>query len=147
MATDACEKYQIELYDDGERSRRCMLPSRRASAPPKTPSTSPVAPPATPMTAPWAWRSMIKDIGASVALYCETAVFAAADLQKMLEEVYLKYAERGKPVLFVTVGGEDIENCITALGRKDVPVFGDVYEAVACLGSLYWYQRYLAASF
>jgi acyl-CoA synthetase (NDP forming) len=45
----------------------------------------------------------------------------------------------------VTVGGEDIESCITALSRKGVPLFGDVYEAIACLGSLYGYQRYLSA--
>jgi len=85
------------------------------------------------------------EIGACMALYCETAVFDAENLQKMLEDNYIKYKKMGKPVLFVTVGGENIEKCIVTLGRKNVPVFGDVYEAVSCLGNLYAYQRYLKA--
>ena len=145
MATDACERHQISLYDDSETLKELFSPVTPSFGSTKNPIDITGGATSTAYDSALSVALNTKDIGASVALYCETAVFAAADLQKTLEEVYLKYAERGKPILFVTVGGEDIENCITALSRKGVPLFGDVYEAIACLGSLYSYQRYLAA--
>ncbi len=145
MATDACERFQISLYDDHKTLKDLFSPVTPSFGSTKNPID--ITGGATGASYENALRVALdcEDIGACMALYCETAVFDALSLQKVLEEHYLHYRERGKPVLFVTVGGEEIETCITNLSRKGVPIFGDVYEAISCLGNLYGYQRYLKA--
>ena len=46
-------------------------------------------------------------------------------------------------MLFSILGGEVIETSIGTLRKERVPVFADVYEAVACLGASYRYKHYL----
>lgn len=143
MATDACESYQIELYDDGTELKKMFSAVTPGFGSTKNPIDITGGAAGAEYDAALGVALAHREIGASMALYCETATFLAADLEKVLESNYKKYKEQGKPLLFAIVGGEDIENAIVTLGRKDVPVFGDVYEAVSCLGKLYWYHRYL----
>ncbi|HYW68524.1 MAG TPA: hypothetical protein VE960_02895, partial [bacterium] len=81
------------------------------------------------------------EIDAVISLYCETAVFDADNLSKMIEESSAKYSKAGKPVVFSIFGGETTEAALDTLTKKGVPVFGDVYETVACLGGLYRHWR------
>ncbi len=143
MATDACEKYEIELYDDGKKLKEMFSPVTPSFGSTKNPIDITGGAAGAEYNSALGVALDSKEIGASMALYCETATFLAVDLEKVLEENYTKYLQRRKPLLFAIVGGEDIENAIVKLGRKNVPVYGDVYEAVACLGKLYWYNRYL----
>lgn len=143
MATDACEKYEIELYDDGKKLKEMFAPVTPSFGSTKNPIDITGGAASAEYNSALAVALDAKEIGASMALYCETSTFLAADLEKVLQENYTSYQQRNKPLLFAIVGGEDIENAIVKLGRKNVPVYGDVYEAVSCLGKLYWYQRYL----
>ena len=143
MATDACEKYEIELYDDGKKLKEMFGPVTPSFGSTKNPIDITGGAASAEYNSALGVALDSKEIGASMALYCETSTFLAADLEKVLEENYNTYLQRRKPLLFAIVGGEDIENAIVKLGRKNVPVYGDVYEAVSCLGKLYWYNRYL----
>ena len=143
MATDACEKYDIELYDDGKKLKDMFSPVTPSFGSTKNPIDITGGAAGAEYNSALSVALDAKEIGASIALYCETSTFLAADLEKVLEENHKSYELKKKPLLFAIVGGEDIENAIVKLGRKNVPVFGDVDEAVACLGKLYWYHRYL----
>lgn len=143
MATDACEKYHVELYDDGKVLKKLFGPVTPSFGSTKNPIDITGGAAGAEYDAALSVALKHKAIGASIALYCETATFLAADLERVLENNYRTYMEKGKPILFAIVGGEDIEHAIVKLSRKNVPVFGDVYEAVSCLGMLYRYHRYL----
>ena len=143
MATDACDKYAIELYDDGKKLKDMFSPVTPSFGSTKNPIDITGGAAGAEYNSALSVALDAKEIGASIALYCETSTFLAADLEKVLEQNHNSYELKKKPLLFAIVGGEDIENAIVKLGRKNVPVFGDVDEAVACLGKLYWYHRYL----
>ena len=50
---------------------------------------------------------------------------------------------RRSPWSFPFLEGRRSKNCLGALKKSDAAVYGDVYEAVACLGSIYSYYHYL----
>jgi len=143
MATDACEKYHVELYDDGKVLKKLFGPVTPSFGSTKNPIDITGGAAGAEYDAALSVALNHKAIGSSIALYCETATFLAADLERVLENTYRNYMAHGKPILFAIMGGEDIEHAIVRLSRKNVPVFGDVYEAVSCLGTLYRYYRYL----
>lgn len=142
MATDACEQYGIELYDDGKALKKLFAAVTPDFGSTKNPIDITGGATSADYDAALAVALDNRQIGVSVALYCETAVFDAENLQAVLEKNYARYLQKGKPVLFVTVGGAQTEQCITTLNKKNVPVFGDVYEAVSCLGRLIAHHRY-----
>ncbi|HSR12790.1 MAG TPA: acetate--CoA ligase family protein, partial [Thermodesulfobacteriota bacterium] len=82
-------------------------------------------------------------INSVIALYGETAVFDAENLTSMIEENARKFKNEKKPLVFSIVGGEKIEECLNVLKKTDCAVYGDVYEAVSCLGSIYAYFHFL----
>ncbi len=143
MATDACEKYQIDLYDDGKKLKNMFSAVTPSFGSTKNPIDITGGAASAEYNSALSVALDAKEIGASMALYCETSTFLASDLEKVIEDNYHEYSVRKKPLLFAIVGGDDIQSAISKLGKKNIPVYGDVYEAVACLGKLYWYNRYL----
>ncbi len=141
MATDACELHDIALYNDSEALHDIFSPVTPSFGSTKNPIdiTGGAAAPEYSHALDAALEH--DKIGAAMALYCETAVFPAIDLETMLEDTYQRYSKRKRPVLFAAVGGEDIEHAITRLRKKNVPVFSDVYQAVACMGKLFEHYR------
>jgi len=83
------------------------------------------------------------NIHSVIALYCETAVFDSENLASLVSENDQKYKTQKKPLAFSVFGGEKAENCIGHLRKNSVAVYGDVYEAVSCLGATYAYYHYL----
>jgi acyl-CoA synthetase (NDP forming) len=81
-----------------------------------------------------------------MALYCETAVFDSENLFQMIIENSQKYRQGGKPLVFSVFGGRKSRDCITQCRDQNIPVFGDVYEAVSCMGALYRYYNYKESS-
>lgn len=143
MATDACEKYRVKLYDD-----TAALKEAFSTVTPEFGSTkNPIdlTGQATSSHYNSALEEALKnrEINSIIALYGETAVFDAENLSSMIEENSRKFKEEKKPLVFSIFGGEKIENCLISLKRTDAAVYGDVYEAVSCLGSVYAYYHYL----
>ncbi|MDH4127497.1 MAG: acetate--CoA ligase family protein [Spirochaetota bacterium] len=146
MATDACEKYNIKLYDDPDKLRDIF-----SSVTPDFGSTkNPVdlTGQAKPSHYESALDAALKDdnIHSVVALYCETAL-ETTDFSKIVETSYHKYKNKGKPFLFTLFGGERTENCILNLRKHGLSIFSDVYEAISCLGTMYSHYHHLIETY
>lgn len=143
LATDACEKYKVKLYDD--------LPALKDIFGQVTPNFGSTKNPIdlTGQATSLHYRTALEaaqkspQIDAAIALYGETAVFDAENLSHLIKEVDQQFKAGQKPLVFSIFGGEVIEKCLQQLRQEEVAVFGDVYEAVSCLGALYGYYEYL----
>jgi len=141
MATDACEKHGIRLYDDQQ-----ILKNAFGAVTPEFGSTrNPIdlTGQATPAFYDDALQAGIagKAIDSVIGLYCETAVFDPEELRRMIADAYRKYSKAGKPVVFSIVGGQKVETCIRSLSKDGIPIFPEVYEAVSCLGAAYAHRK------
>ena len=139
MATDACEKYGVELLDDVQATREIFS----AVTPDFGSTRNPID-----ITGQALAKHYDGGLGAAleddrvssvIALYCQTADFDRARYQEMIVHNIKRYRDGKKPIVFSLVGGEEVEECIRDLRKLGVPVFGDVYEAVSCFGVLYRY--------
>ena len=143
MATDACEKFGVRLYDDTLTLREIF-----STVTPEFGSTkNPVD--LTGGATSSHYRSALEEalksdqIDSVIALYGETAVFDAENLSSMIGDNSRRYKEQKKPLVFSIFGGEMIESCLLAMKKGEAAVYGDVYQAVSCLGSIYRYRHYL----
>ena len=145
LATDACEKYGVRLYDN-----QPVLASTFASVMPEFGSSKNPVDLTGQATGEDYARSLDavfgrSDMHAGIALYCETALFDTQQFEAFLRSVYERYRVT-KPIVFALFGGERIETMIRELRTEGVPVFGDVYEAISVLGALYRSWRRLKES-
>ncbi len=140
MATDACEKYNVKLYEDSPRLKEKFEAVTHGFGSTKNPID--LTGEASAEEYIHALDVALKDkyIDGVLALYCETASMTAEQLIRMIEESYSKYKTAGKPVLFALFGGEKTERCITTLTKNNIPVYRDVYNATSCLGIAYAYN-------
>ena len=136
MATDACEKFDVSLFDD----QKTLRDAYSDVMPDFGSSKNPVD-----LTGQATADDYARALGASLdeesihavmALYCETAVFDTDQFGDVLRESYAQYADR-KPIAFTLFGGAKIEALVRQLKSEGIPVFANVYEAVSCLGALY----------
>ena len=140
MATDACEKHGVALYDD-----QAVLAETFSGVMPDFGSSKNPVDLTGQATAEDYARSLDAVLAedrmhAAIALYCETALFDTDQFTDLLRKIYARYRKR-KPIVFSLFGGERIEAVIRELRSEGVPVFGDVYEAVSSLGALYRVRR------
>jgi acetyltransferase len=77
-----------------------------------------------------------------ICLGCEAAGFDPRMLAPTIEKTYEKFRQ-SKPMVFSFFGGEKIEDSISYLKNRGVPISSDVYEAVSCLGAIYSNYRNL----
>ena len=143
MATDACEKYGIRLYDDTGALKEAFSTVTPDFGSTKNPID--LTGQATSSHYDSALEQARKNaqIDSVIALYGETAVFDAENLSAMIEENSNQFRKEKKPLVFSIFGGEKIERCLLSLKKTDAAVYGDVYEAVSSLGSVYNYYHYL----
>ncbi len=136
MATDACEKYDIKLYDDQEKLRETFESVAHGFGSTKNPVD--ITGEASKADYVKALQEALDDdaIHTVMALYCETAMMNSQELTEMIDEMYGKFHAKGKPITFSVFGGERTEEAITALHAKNVPVYRDVYDGVSCMGAL-----------
>jgi len=136
MATDACEKYGVTLFDD----QRCLRDAFSDVMPDFGSSKNPVdlTGQATVDDYQQALEAALEEdrIHSVIALYCETALFDTDQFGRLLRETYAWFRER-KPIVFTLFGGGKIEALVRELRMEEIPVFANVYEAVSCLGVLY----------
>jgi len=142
LATDACEKYGVSLLDDTQRLHEVFSPVTPDFGSTKNPIDLTGGATEKQYEGALGAAAASDAIHAVIALYCETAMFDAAKLAPLFEEHHTRYKQAGKPIVFSAFGGGSIDDTIGRLAEKKVPVFDDVYEAVACLGGLYRHYRH-----
>ncbi len=142
MATDACEKYGVELYDDQVILKEVFAPATPDFGSLKNPiditGSADSAAYALALSAPAKSGQMHN----TMALYCETATFDSENLIPMIRETYNNHMASGTPVVYAIIGGESVRNAIDVLSREKVPVYPDPYEAISCMGALYRYHNF-----
>jgi len=144
MATDACEKYGIELYDDQVILKDVFEPATPSFGSTKNPVDITGGAKSDDYKLALSAPSQSTHLDATIALYCETATFDSENLTPMIRETYEKHRAAGKPITYAIVGGAAVAETIKALREENIPVYSDVYEAVSCLGALYQYHRNVA---
>lgn len=141
LATDACEKYGVELYDNPTALKEAFAPSMPDFGSAKNPidltGQATVENYAQSLNA----ARTNSNLNAVIALYCETALFETDTFTQLLRRQHAHYRNE-KPIVFSLFGGEKIETAIRTLRAEGIPVFSDVYDAVSCLGALYHAWRY-----
>jgi len=143
LAADACEKYGIKLFDDNKRLRETFSIATPDFGSTRNPVD--ITGQATSRDYDSAFNAALYDphINAVIGLYCETAVFDAGNLSKLVIDTYENFLESRKPIVFSLFGGEKTEEALASLARQGVPAYGDVYESVASLGAMYSYYRHI----
>lgn len=141
LATDAAEKYKIDLYDD--QAQLTETYSKVISSFGSTKNPIDLTGGATGPDYDHVFEASLTNekIHSLIGLYCETAVFAGNELPKVIESKFKRAKEVGKPVIFSFFGGSQVEKYTKQLQDRNIPVYGDVYEAVSCMGALYQYMR------
>ena len=144
MATDACEKFGVRLYDDAPSLKEIFSIVTPEFGSTKNPVDLTGGATSTHYNSALEEALKSAQIDSVIALYGETAVFDAENLSSMIEENSRRYKEQKKPLVFSIFGGEEIESCLISMKKGDAAVYGDVYQAVSCLGSVYrYYYHYL----
>lgn len=143
LATDACEKYQLGLYEDSldlQRTFCTIIPDFGSCQNPiditgqaKAENYQEILERALEDTA----------VHSVICLGCETAVLDNQRLAEVLVDIYGKYQKTGKPIIFAFVGGKEVEEKLLSLRRKGLPIFSETEEAVSCLGVLYQHYHNL----
>jgi len=145
MAADACEKYNVKLYDDLAALEQIFC----AEVPEFGSLKNPVD-----LTGQATLQIYEKSLNAAISrpeidsiicLGCETAVLDVENLSTIVGRVSDLCADQ-KPIVFSFFGGEAIEKQVAGLRIAGRPIYGDVYEAVSCLGAAYRHYRNLNAN-
>ncbi len=140
MATDACEKFGVDLYDD--------LITMQELFNPVTPEFGSVKNPVdiTGQASAEDYRTALEasmespKVDSVVCLGCETALFDSNLVTSTIEDIYERYYGK-KPMVFSFLGGGEMERGIAEMRKKGIPVFSDVYDSISCLGKLYTQYR------
>ncbi|HLD35452.1 MAG TPA: CoA-binding protein, partial [Planctomycetota bacterium] len=106
MATDACEKYDVHLYDNYEALKKGfsrVIPSFGSA---KNPIDLTGQAESSHYKTAFDTALKSRDISSVISLYCETAVFDIQNFAPLIEQTYKKYKSAGKPIVFCLVGGE-----------------------------------------
>jgi acetyl coenzyme A synthetase (ADP forming)-like protein len=136
LSADACEKYNVNLYDDLEdlnNTFSSVLPSFGSSKNPVDLSGQ-----ASASYYDNALSAALKNdrIHSVICLACETAVFDPDGFSKVVRKQIPEYVQK-KPLVLSLFGGARIEYHLNEFQKDDIPAFQDVYEAVSLMGSIY----------
>ncbi|MBN1390549.1 MAG: acetate--CoA ligase family protein [Candidatus Thermoplasmatota archaeon] len=143
MATDACEKYGIELLDEPELMRNIFSSSMPSFGSCKNPID--ITGQASEVNYKDALLAGLESdrVHAMMALYCQTADFDKASYSEMITLIHNEYMRKHKPIAYSLVGGEEVSECIKELRSRGIPAFQGVYEMVSCFGALYRFRENL----
>ncbi len=142
LATDACEKYGIKLYDDQTVLRETFEGATPSFGSTRNPIDITGGAKAEDYKAALNAPVKCDKIDSTLMLYCETAVFDSENIVPMVRSTYDSHLKTNKPVSYAIVGGESVEGAINELNRQNLPVFRDVEPAVSCMGALYKYSQF-----
>jgi acetyltransferase len=143
MATDACEKYHVNLYDDLEHLKTIFLPATPEFGSTKNPIDITGQSKAEDYTKAFNAALLDPEIHSVIGVFCETSLFTNKDLDIAVEQNYRQFKAAGKPIVFGLLGGETVAEYTRTSRRKNIPVYEDVYAGVEALGAMYSYKRYI----
>jgi acetyl coenzyme A synthetase (ADP forming)-like protein len=136
LAADACEKFNVSLYDD----MSDLTKTFQAVIPPFGSLKNPVDLSGQASAAFYdsALGAALENssIHAVICLACQTALFDPQGFSEIVKKRYPEY-NKAKPVVFSLFGGAKIQEAINGFQELDIPAFQDVYEAVSLLGAMY----------
>jgi len=143
MATDACDKYGVNLYDDPQDLKKVFSPVIPTFGSTKNPID--ITGQATSADYTKAFDAALSDdsIHTVFGIYCETALLTSSDLEDDLEKNFQKYKSKGILILFSLFGGQMTADCVRSSKRKGLPVSDDVYDTASALGAMHRYKAYL----
>ena len=141
LATDACEKYDVNLLDDPDLMKEVFAGVTPEFGSLKNPID--ITGGAKSSDYDLAIEAALRNnkIDAVLGLYCETAVFDVENLERMIADNYRKYKDKKKPIVFAVLGGKKVSESITNLHSMGIPIFDETYRAVQVLGYLYRFYR------
>ena len=142
MATDACEKYDIKMYDDLENLKTIFSPATPEFGSTKNPIDITGQARANDYTKAFDAALKDPDIHSVLVIICETPLFSTDELSKAVEHNYERFKKAGKPIIFCILGGQAVADYIMAARRKNIPIYEDIYEAVSTMGAMYAFKRY-----
>ncbi len=142
MATDACEKYNVNLYDDLQHLKTIFSPSVPEFGSTKNPVDITGQAKAEDYTKAFNAALHDSEIHSVIGVFCETSLFTNKDLDAAVEQNYNQFRSAGKPIVFGLLGGQTVADYIRESRRKNIPVYEDVYEGTEVLGAMYSYKRY-----
>lgn len=142
LATDACEKYGVPLYDDIETMQNVFAEVVPEFGSVKNPID--ITGQASLQDYGRALKAAMSndEIHSIICLGCEAAGFDPEFFSTTIETLFSSH-KLDKPMVFSFVGGPKIEESIYYLKTRGVPIFFDVYEAVSTFGALYAHHRNL----
>ncbi|MFZ2399269.1 MAG: acetate--CoA ligase family protein [Smithella sp.] len=143
MATDACEKYNVNLYDDLQHLKTIFSPSVPEFGSTKNPVDITGQAKAEDYTKAFNAALHDPEIHSVIGVFCETSLFTNRDLDAAVEQNYNQFLSAGKPIVFGLLGGQTVADYIRESRRKNIPVYEDVYEGTEVLGAMYSYKRYI----
>ncbi|MFA5179986.1 MAG: acetate--CoA ligase family protein [Syntrophales bacterium] len=145
MATDACEKYGVNLYDDSQNLKSVFSPVIPTFGSTKNPIDITGQAAAADYTKAFDAALGNDNIHTVFGIYCESALSPSADLGNIIEKNFLKYKSRGKLIVFTLFGGQQTADYVVSAKKKGVPVSDDVYDTASSLGAMYRYREYLGS--
>ena len=146
LATDACELYDVTLFDNRKILKEIFDPVTPSFGSTKNPVD--ITGQADSAIYEQSLQTAIDNpnIHTVIVLGCETAIFSAEELAAVVQRKYLDQ-KPSKPVVFSFFGGGEFEQGLFTLKSKGVPIFSDVYEAVSCIGALYKHYHNITAEY
>ena len=143
MATDACEKYGVNLYDDSQELKNIFSPVIPAFGSTKNPID--ITGQATAADYEKALDAALASdaIHTVFAIYCETALSPSVELENIIEKNFLKYKAKRKLIVFSLFGGQQTDDYVVSVKRNGVPASDDVYDTASSLGAMYRYKDFL----
>ncbi len=140
LAADACEKFNVNLYDDLPNLTKTfgnVIPTFGSS---KNPIDLSGQAPVSYYDSALSAALDNKSIHSVICLACETAVFNPDEFYQVVRKQAQEFCAK-KPLVLSLFGGANIDHYVHELQQNDIPAFEDVYEAVSLLGAMYSYYR------
>ncbi|MCF2143706.1 MAG: acetate--CoA ligase family protein [Candidatus Heimdallarchaeota archaeon] len=144
MATDACDDYNLELYNDQEKLKELFF--KPEIMPPFGSTKNPVD--ITGGGGELAYKKAMEaafaapEIDAIVVLYCQTATTNPDLLADYIIEVVKKY-KKAKPFVIASIGGVAVDEMVDKLNENDIPAYDLPEKAISSLSALYRWSNFV----
>ena len=143
MATDACEKFGVTLYDNPEKLKAIFSHTVPAFGSMKNPIDLTGSAGGKEYIDAFDAAAADEDIDSIIGIFCETALMSADLLETGIAGSYEKIKARRKTIVFSLMGGEATAEYGRAARKRQIPVSEEVYDSVSSLGAAFRYKKYL----